>query len=68
MDLSELVKRSRDARGWTREELAYAVGVTPRTIRNIEEGEGTRWGTVLLLSSVLRWGPAERAAILEPPR
>jgi transcriptional regulator with XRE-family HTH domain len=34
----DLIRRAREARGWTQEELATAVGVGPRTIGNWERG------------------------------
>jgi len=38
--LAERVRRAREAKGWSPEELARAAGVPPRVIREIESGEG----------------------------
>ncbi|MGH3440516.1 MAG: helix-turn-helix transcriptional regulator [Nitriliruptorales bacterium] len=39
--LGLLVAEGRRRRGWTEQELAERVGVTPKTLRKVETGDGT---------------------------
>ena len=70
-DLAALIRRKRDARGWTQSKLAKACGVPFRTIQKIEAGEtAPRFDTIRPLALALGittedlWGQAKPSLAL----
>ena len=58
------VKRKREAKGWTQEELAKRVGFSDRqTIYRIEAGASTKRSSVIKISKALGESPNEAIAV-----
>ena len=72
MALGEKIKRARELRGWTRQELADLIGVDPKTVRNWETGHTTRISAALMRALEQVLGPlddvADLAAIMDEVR
>lgn len=61
------MKRVRESGGWTQEQLAEAIGVTPHTVSQYERGEQSpRLTTLLRLAATLRVRPGELIDVALP--
>lgn len=56
LPLSARVKASRTSKGWSREKLAAATGLTPKTIWSVEKGFRPAQATVIALNDHLDLG------------
>lgn len=62
--VAKILIGARQARGWSRMELAEASGVSYSTICRIEQGEETTLSTARSLADALELSPRERAQCL----
>ncbi len=61
----DVVRRLREQKCWSQEELGHRAGVSPRTIQRIESGSAAKLDTIALVAEALEIPPED--LIREPP-